>query len=242
MLVNLSLVSYFQGSQGDIEKVERPTEQGVSSENILTTKINAATEWMENYPIIGRESEMNELRQYTIFARFHSFQVIPVWGIPGVGKSALVRNLLCDRICAGGLFVKFGWAAVSQPFSLRDFSRSLLLDFHSESLQVKETINHGTIRFENPVQECRDLLEHHHCLVVIDDLQSKKEWDLIKAALLPSSSKKSVIIAITSEASIATSCADKEELIFNVKGLQADAAFSLFHHEVCSLTRNSSLF
>ncbi|KAF7079420.1 hypothetical protein CFC21_083652 [Triticum aestivum] len=237
-----SVYAFREGSQGDREKAEeRPAEQGVSSENILTCKNSAATEWMQEYPIIGRESEMNELRQHTTFARFHSFQVISVWGIAGVGKSALVRNLFCDRILANGLFVKYGWVDVSHPFNLRDFSRSLLLGFHSESLQANETINRGTIRFENPIQECRDLLEHHHCLVVIDDLQSKKEWDLIKAALLPRSSKKSVIIAITSEASIATCCADKEELIFNVKGLQADAASSLFHQEVQRKNPDSSL-
>ncbi|VAH93701.1 unnamed protein product [Triticum turgidum subsp. durum] len=155
-----SVYAFREGSQGDREKAEeRPAEQGVSSENILTCKNSAATEWMQEYPIIGRESEMNELRQHTTFARFHSFQVISVWGIAGVGKSAL----------------------------------------------------------------------------------SKKEWDLIKAALLPRSSKKSVIIAITSEASIATCCADKEELIFNVKGLQADAASSLFHQEVQRKNPDSSL-
>ncbi|KAM0839159.1 hypothetical protein ACQ4PT_060503 [Festuca glaucescens] len=226
-----SVYAFREGSQGDRDKDEEiPAENGVSPVTILTSKTSAATDWVIKYPIMGRELEMNELRQYTTFARFNSLQVISVWGIAGVGKSALVRNLFCDRILTGGLFGKYGWVDVSHPFNLRDFSRSLLLDFHSESFQAKENVNHGTIRFKNPIQECRDLLEQHHCLVVIDDLQSKEEWDLIKAALL-SKSSESVIIAISTEASIATCCADKEELVFNVKGLQADAAFDLFHQE-----------
>jgi hypothetical protein len=238
----LTSVSYYQGSQGDREKAEEiPPENGVSPATILTSKTNAANNWKMKYPIIGRESEMNELRQYTTFARFNSLQVISVWGIDGVGKSALVRNLFCDRILTEGLFGKYGWVDVSHPFNLRDFARSLLLDFHSDSFQTKETINHGAISFKNPIQECRDLLEQHYCLVVIDDLQSKDEWDLIKTSLL-SRSSKSVIIAISTEASIATCCADNEELVFNVKGLQADAAFDLFHQEVCLLIRNFSLF
>ena len=195
---------------------------------------------MQEYPIIGRESEMNELRQHTTFARFHSFQVISVWGIAGVGKSALVRNLFWDRILNGQLFEAYGWVDVSHPFNLRDFSRSLLLDFHSESLRANATINHGTIRFRNPIGQCRDFLDQHHCLIVIDDLQSKKEWDLIKAALL-SRFSKSVIIAVTSEASIGTCCADKEDRVFNVKGLQAETAFSLFNHVVCSLHSKETL-
>jgi hypothetical protein len=225
-------ISYFQGSQGDTEEIL--AENGVNPATILTSKTNAATNWKIRYPIIGRESEMNELRQYTNFARSNSLQVISVWGIAGVGKSALVRNLFCDRILTDGLFGKYGWVDVSHPFNLRDFSRSLLLDFHSESFQARQTIHHGTIRFKNPIQECRDLLEQHCCLVVIDDLQSKDEWDLIKASLL-SRSSRSVIIAISTEASLATCCADKEELVYNVKGLKADAAFDLFHQEVCLL-------
>nr|BAK06807.1 predicted protein [Hordeum vulgare subsp. vulgare] len=223
-----SVYAFIEGSQGD-----RPAHQahkGLSYQSIHTSKSNAAFEWMEKYPITGRQLEMNELRQYTTIARFNSFQVLSVWGIAGVGKSALVRNLFCDRILHTNLFEIYGWVDVSHPFNLRDFSRSLLLDFHSESLQAKEASN-GMTRFSNPIEECRDLLEQHCCLVVIDDLQSKKEWDLIKAALL-SRSSRSVIIVVTSEASIATSCADKEGLILNVKGLQADASFSLFHQEV----------
>jgi hypothetical protein len=236
------LASYLQGSHSDREEAEEiPSEQEVRPETILTSKNSAATDWMEKYSIIGRESEMNELREYTTRARFNSYQVISVWGIAGVGKSALLKNFFCDRILTKNLFEKYGWVDVSHPFNLRDFSRSLLLDFHSESLEAKKTAHHGTIRSKNPIQECRDLLEQHHCLVIIDDLQSKEEWDLIKAALL-SRSSRSVIIAITTEASIATCCADKEELVFNVKGLQSGPAFDLFHQEVCLLTRNFSLF
>jgi hypothetical protein len=242
VLVNFTLVPpYFQGSRGDREKDEEiPAEHGVGPATVLTSKNNAATAWMKKNSIIGRESEMNELREYTTRARFTSLQVISVWGIAGVGKSALLKKFFCDRIRTN-LFVKYGWVDVSHPFNLRDFSRSLLLDFHSESLQDKEAAHHGTIRFKNPIQECRDLLEQHHCLVVIDDLQSKEEWDLIKGALL-SRSSESIIIVITTDSSIATCCADKEELVFNVKGLQDDAASDLFHQEVCLLIRNFSLF
>ncbi|KAK1646450.1 hypothetical protein QYE76_064255 [Lolium multiflorum] len=235
-----SVYAFREGSRGDREKDEEiPAEHGVGPATVLTSKNNAATAWMKKNSIIGRESEMNELREYTTRARFTSLQVISVWGIAGVGKSALLKKFFCDRIRTN-LFVKYGWVDVSHPFNLRDFSRSLLLDFHSESLQDKEAAHHGTIRFKNPIQECRDLLEQHHCLVVIDDLQSKEEWDLIKGALL-SRSSESIIIVITTDSSIATCCADKEELVFNVKGLQDDAASDLFHQEVERMKPSSTL-
>ncbi|KAM0856669.1 hypothetical protein ACQ4PT_048973 [Festuca glaucescens] len=226
-----SVYAFREGLQGDEDIVEEMSaEHGVRPNPVVISKTNAATEWMVKNPVIGRESEMNELRKYTANARINYLRVISVWGIAGVGKSALVRNFFCHMILNTDIFVKYGWVDVSHPFNLRDFSRSLLLNIDSESLQAKETAPHGKISIRNPIQEVRDLLERHHCLVVIDDLQSKEQWDLIKAAFL-SISCQSVIIAITTEASIATSCADKEELVFNVKGLQADAAINLFHQE-----------
>ncbi|KAM3293796.1 hypothetical protein ACQJBY_036990 [Aegilops geniculata] len=236
-----SVYAFTEGSQGDgIKAEEISTEHEARPDTILTSKNDAALDWMEKYPITGRESDMNELRQYTTKARFNSFHVISVWGIAGVGKSTLVRNLFCDRILHTTLFEKYGWVDVSHPFNLRDFCRSLLLDFHSESLGATEAASNNMIRIKNPIQECGDLLDQHRCLVVIDDLQSKEEWDMIKAALL-SRSSKSVIIAITTEANIATCCADKEDLVFNVKGLQANAAFELFHQEVARKNPLSAL-
>ena len=93
----------------------------------------------------------------------------------------------------------------------------LLLDFHSE---------------KDPIRECQELLRQHQCLVVIDGLRSKEEWDLIQAALV-SGASKSVIIVITTEASIAAYCTERIELMLNVQGLQALAAFNFFKKEVC---------
>uniref|UniRef100_A0A453SXB5 NB-ARC domain-containing protein n=1 Tax=Aegilops tauschii subsp. strangulata TaxID=200361 RepID=A0A453SXB5_AEGTS len=174
-------------------------------------------DWMKNYPLVGRELEMTELRSYTARVRFSNSPVISVWGIAGIGKSALVRNLYYDRMLNSNQFNKYSWVDVSHPFNLRDFSRSLLLDHHSE---------------KDPIKECRELLSENQCLVVIDDLQSKEEWDLIQSALV-SRPSSSVIIVITTEASVATYCTNNEGHVFNVKGLEAVAPMDLFRTEVC---------
>ncbi|KAM0876385.1 hypothetical protein ACQ4PT_036200 [Festuca glaucescens] len=157
----------------------------------------------ESYSLVGRDSLIDQLRQYPAKTRINSCQVMSVWGIAGVGKSALVKNLF-DHTCYTGQFEKYHWVDVPHPFNLRDFHRSIPLDFR---------------------------LETQSWLIVIDDIKSKQEWDLMQSSLLPRSSR-SVIIIITTEASIAAYCSSGEELVLNVKGLEAAAASSLFE-KVC---------
>uniref|UniRef100_A0ACD5UJ53 Uncharacterized protein n=1 Tax=Avena sativa TaxID=4498 RepID=A0ACD5UJ53_AVESA len=198
-----------------------------SSEEVPSSNREAVViEWQKKYPLVGRESEMAELRGHTARARFSTnSQVISVWGIAGIGKSALVRNLYYDRMLGTEQFNKYCWVDVSHPFNLRDFSRSLLSDFVSE---------------KDPIKECRKLLKTHNCLVVIDDLQSKEEWDLIQNALV-SRPSGTVIIVITTEASVAAYCTNNEAQVFNVKGLEADAALDLFRKEVHRKNSSSPL-
>ena len=110
------------------------------------------------------------------------------------------------------------------------------MNFHSESLQAKETAPSNIVGIKGTIGKCREVLSTRRCIVVIDGLQSIQEWDLIQSSLVSRHSKsRTVIIVITTEASIATYYADKEELVFNVKTLEADAAFDLFENEVCFL-------
>jgi hypothetical protein len=207
-----------QGSQGDKDEKLALSQVGQNSSNGKTPSSNweAATYWMKNSPLVGRETEMNELGSYTAKACFSNSRVVSVWGIAGIGKSALVRNLYYDRILHSSQFKQYSWVDISHPFNLRDFSRSLISDHHSE---------------KDPIKECRELLSQGQCLVVIDDLQSKEEWDLIQAALV-SRPSSSIIIVITTDATLATHCTKNEDQVFNVKGLQADAAMDLFRKEV----------
>ncbi|KAM3298157.1 hypothetical protein ACQJBY_039897 [Aegilops geniculata] len=224
-----SVCAFFkEGSRyyGDEEEKLMLSKVSQSSplEKLTSASKRVVNDWMENNPLVGRESEMNELRSYTAGARFKSSPVISVWGIAGVGKSALVENLYYERMLRGQ-FEKYCWVDISYPFNLRDFSRSLLLDHHSE---------------KDPIKECRQLLSKHKYLIVINNLRSKEDWDLIQATLVTRSSA-SVIIVITTEASVATHCTNNEDQVFNVKGLEAGAAMDLFGKEVQRNNPSSAL-
>ncbi|XP_048555579.1 disease resistance protein Pik-2-like [Triticum urartu] len=226
-----SVYAFFtKGSRYDVDQ-GREINNAPASKNasVGNCKEEAAKKWINRHPLVGRESEMNDLGLNVIIARSKSYQVMSVWGIAGVGKSALVKNMFCDRICKGKLFQKYGWVDVSHPFNLWNFSRILLSNLGSEYLQAGETEDLCTMGSRNPIAECREILKKHRCLVVIDGLQSTEEWDLIKANLVSGSHRQNVIIAVTIEQEMASHCRGvKGELVFNVKGLEADTAFELF--------------
>uniref|UniRef100_A0ACD5TQX1 Uncharacterized protein n=1 Tax=Avena sativa TaxID=4498 RepID=A0ACD5TQX1_AVESA len=195
-----------------------------SSSNVViiaTNKKEAAKKWMKDHPLVGRESEMKDLDSSLVTARSKRYQVMSVWGIAGVGKSALVKNMFCDRIIKDILFMKYGWVDVAHPFNLWDFSRVLLSSFSSAYLQTSVTANLCTMGSKNPIVECREILRQYKCLVVIDGLQSKKEWDLIQADLVSKSNHHNIIIVVTTDEDIANHChGDKGKRVFNVKGLK----------------------
>lgn len=203
-----------QGFQGDGNRI--------SETEIFNIRRDKTLAEMVHFPLVGREPQIDELQKYLVKTRFKALQVMSVWGIAGVGKSTLVRSLYYYRMLDNSqLFNKYGWVDISRPFNIRDFSRNLLLEFQSDPLRANE----------DPIKECKKYLKNHRCLVVIDYLQSAEEWDLIQSALV-SRPSGSVIIVITTNASIALHCADKEELVFNVKCLEDCAAFDIFKKEV----------
>jgi energy-coupling factor transporter ATP-binding protein EcfA2 len=159
--------------------------------------------------------EIQELHRYPSRARMHAFQVISVWGISGSGKSTLVKHLY-KKVGHKKEFCKHAWLDVSCSFNLRDFCQSLLLQLNSCSLEGNEPIYVNEV-IRDPVQECHDILKNERCLVVIDNMQSGEDWDMIEDALIFRPSE-SVVIVITNE-ELALHWAGTKDLVFNVKGL-----------------------
>ncbi|CAM0947870.1 unnamed protein product [Alopecurus aequalis] len=176
---------------------------------------------------VGRGKEMGELIRH-----LQNPAVISLWGISGVGKSALVRNILdnhMDMVCYGGQKQhKMSWVDVPHPFHLMEFSRRLLLGFYSKDLQAQETAAVGIMEGQDTVQACCNFLRQDKCLVVIDGLGSTHDWDLIKSAFLSEPTPSSSIIVITTEQIVAIHCASDKRTVHNLKGLEAEDGLHLF--------------
>ncbi|XP_024313064.1 uncharacterized protein LOC100829849 [Brachypodium distachyon] len=184
-----------------------------------------------------------------------------VWGTVGVGKSALVRySCYVNMVFSLGItkkanigrfgdfdgrrhpFNMFGWVDVPDPFDLAEFSRRLLLDFHSLDPHEMEATAVGIIQGHDPIQGCYDIMHGNICLVVIDGLRSKQDWDSIKQALLRGNLYElSSILVITTEKSVAQHCVDigdREGRTLNVRALEDVPAFDLFQKVAGELYSN----
>ncbi|RLN08331.1 disease resistance protein RPP13-like [Panicum miliaceum] len=194
----------------------------LSPDRVLTNKKDRARSWMNNSKRLFtlRELQFNKKLRYCVDdALLKGLNIVmSVCGIPGIGKSDLVRNFYYDGMLERPhTFRQYAWVNVSHPFNIRDFCRSLLSDLHLAT------------GVKNHILMCRRLLKENRCLVVIDKLQSNEEWDSIKHALKPEGST-SVIIVITDQATVGKHCTDNDdEFIINVSCLGREDAIHLFN-------------
>jgi hypothetical protein len=181
-----------------------------------------------------------------------------VWGATGVGKSALLRYryylimayslklieetdfpmLPKDGPYKWPRYERFGWVDVTgEPFDLAEFSRRLLLDFHSNDPREMEKAAVAVIQGHNPIQCCYEIIRRQKCLVVVDGLRSTRDWDSIKQAFWCHQNSDSCIFVITTDKRIAEHCFADDPwwgAINHITPLDDTSALNLFK-KVCLL-------
>jgi len=220
--------------------------------HLFSNRREEARNWTNKFRLLGKQND--SAHRFANSLSMSGPSVTSVWGIAGIGKSSVVRSVYCHLMIGLEQYLKYGdighvlvwsrpdftkyiWADVPHPFNLADLSWLLLQDFYSDDLHAKSTAAIRIMEGQDPIQECRRFLREHRCLVVIDGLQSKDDWDLIKAAFLPDSTNACIVV-ITNEASVARYCVhNKKHQVVNVKGLKADTALNLFQ-EIARSTKD----
>ncbi|CAM0953018.1 unnamed protein product [Alopecurus aequalis] len=225
--------------------------QGCPS-HLFSNRREESRDWANKFRLLGIQNE--SAHSFSCTLSFSGPSVTSVWGIAGVGKSSVVRSVYCHLMLGLEQYLKYRdesyvlvwshpditmyfWADVPHPFNLTDLSWKLLRDFYSDDHHAKSSAAISIMEGQDPVQECRRFLREHRCLVVIDGLRSKDDWDLIKAAFLPDSTNACIVV-ITNEASVAKYCVhNKGRQVVNVKGLEAETALNLFQ-EIARSTKD----
>ena len=200
------------------------------------SRIMSITAALEESQIVGREDEKTRILQLILDASSKEFQVISVWGMGGLGKTALVKDIYQSQEL-GIAFQKRACVAVMKPFNHEELLGSLVMQLVVETSEENGTMHSlsNAKKTLSSVKELKDelesLLKEKRCLLVFDDLSSTNEWDLIRGSL-PQTENASRIIVTTREVSIANHCSKKQENVYKLERLNKKHALGLFTKKV----------
>jgi hypothetical protein len=153
--------------------------------------------------------------------------VVSVWGMGGLGKTTLVRSIYRSQELGGW---KRAWATALRPFKpevlLRDLALQLQITIQEDPTGA--TTTGRVMNLHKLKQELDWVLKLERCLIVLDDISSSFEWDLVKQCL----HKARRIIVTTREKDIAKHCSIDDENMYHLGGLKVGAALDLFKKKV----------
>lgn len=155
--------------------------------------------------------------------------MISLWGDEGRDRASLVRDVYQaiqngTAKFKGVNFEEFQWVDVPSPFSLQGFYRCM-------PSYVEDRYRDPKSYFAN--YWCKKVCTTR-CLYVIDGLQSKEDWDLIKDAGLVPEDTMSCILIIANEAAVAKHCEHNSwRKMDNEEANNAAIIRPFFAHEVC---------
>ncbi|VAH86184.1 unnamed protein product [Triticum turgidum subsp. durum] len=181
-----------------------------ADKNILTRMETMAT--LEESRLIGRGNEKEEIIKLISNKDLQQFHVISLWGMGGIGKTTLVRDIYQSQEISSW-FDKRACETVMRPFNPTTLPRSLAVQLGGKN--------------EIDLRRC---LEGRRYLLVLDDLWLIVEWDAIKEHLPETAASR--IIITTRDENIAKLCSKDDINIYKLNHLGPDDACTLFTKKV----------
>jgi len=197
------------------------------------------TEKSKVIDLIGQPSDIEECK------------VISVWGMGGLGKTTLVRSIYRSQQLGNW---KRAWVTAPRPFNnevlIRTLVLQLLTDDPTAASEIKqkkldddptaaseikqkkldqERTNIATMRLDDLRKRLKQILEKHkNCLIVLDDLSSIEEWNLVRDHL----AKARRVIVTTREHKVAKHCSREDMNTHQLQVLEKEEALALFVKKV----------
>ncbi|XP_019189612.1 PREDICTED: putative late blight resistance protein homolog R1A-10 [Ipomoea nil] len=135
--------------------------------------------------MVGHQNDVSIIKS-RLFSSFKGVKVIPITGMPGIGKTTLARKILEDQSVAFNFQVR-GWVTVTQNYNHTKVLRDLLQSISPSHEIIKEA----------PLwEQVRECLEEKRYLIVLDDIWSTGDWNSLEA-LLPNCENGSCILLTT---------------------------------------------
>ncbi|XP_047043829.1 disease resistance protein Pik-2-like [Lolium rigidum] len=212
---------------------ERPKPAGGNKvfNSTATKKFNrSSTLALVDGVLTGRETEKsNVIKLIGQPDNNQSCKVISVWGMGGLGKTTLVRSIYRSQELS---VWKHAWVTALRPFNpevlLRDLALQLQKSIQEDTAGATSTKGISLMKIQELKVELARLLKTQNCLIVLDDISSIYEWDLVKGCL----DSAGRIIITTRERNIAEHCSTVCKNMYSLEGLKGGAALDLFTKKV----------
>jgi predicted AAA+ superfamily ATPase len=189
------------------------SDNNSAHKNILNRVDTLLMATLEESRLIGRGNEKSEIIKLVSDRDVQQFRVISLWGMGGIGKTTLVRDIYqCEEI--SGTFRERACVTIMRPFNCNELLKSLTLQFG----------------LKDATADLTNYLKGKRYLIVLDDVLSTLEWDAI-IKYFPKATA-SCIIVTTREKNIAKHCSEDERNIYRLHGLNNEYARILFTKKV----------
>ncbi|XP_047072188.1 disease resistance protein Pik-2-like, partial [Lolium rigidum] len=192
---------------------------------------------LEESHIVGRDTEIKKIIDLILDKAGQQLKVISVWGMGGLGKTTLARDVYQE---ISGKFEKRACVTIMRPFILEELFKSLVIQLNAETSEKKNVVGLlGSTKITSPpaislselTKELARLIEEKSSLIVLDDVSSVAEWDLI-VQRFPKMAKGSRVLVTTREENIAKLCSVQKDYIYKLEALKKEHARDLFTKKV----------
>ncbi|KAI6707035.1 hypothetical protein NL676_009997 [Syzygium grande] len=144
---------------------------------------------------VGREDNIKELVK-ELLEDGKEHRVIFIWGMGGLGKTSIARQVLAlDKVKKN--FDCFAWSYISQEYNVKDILVEILVNLIPHQRErVMNMIDQELFKALYKIQQ------EKRCVVVLDDIWTKRSWDSLRAAF-PVKNKRSKLVITTRNREVA---------------------------------------
>lgn len=177
----------------------------------------------ETYPhgvdhyVDGKNDGFNHLSPL-IFNEEKEFHAISIYGMGGMGKSALAKKMFNHEDIKNH-FQAFAWVYVGQGHSIKKIYRRLL----RQLLQSMESVMHIDNIFVL-TEQLQQVLQEKKCLIVLDDIWSIDDWTSLGISAEGTASK----ILLTTRIKKVAEYVSREKCVHIMRCLSDDEGWDLF--------------
>uniref|UniRef100_I1PD04 NB-ARC domain-containing protein n=1 Tax=Oryza glaberrima TaxID=4538 RepID=I1PD04_ORYGL len=178
------------------------------------------TPYVDEPTIFGRDEDKEKIIKMLLSvggANEGDVSVLPIIGMGGVGKTALVQLVYNDRRILNR-FDLMGWVHVSENFDLKSIMRKIIVSFMKKPCQMTQMDQLQYMLIEQVVGR--------KFLLVLDDVWNERKdiWDALLSAMSPAQS--SIILVTTRNTSVSTIVQTMHP--YNVSCLPFEESWQLF--------------